>query len=229
MTVAIYTAVYGAYERVRPVPDVDVECLFITDNYDTADAAFDAGWTSRVVNHGIATLKGKPSITAPMLAHKWWKTHPELACPDAEVSIWMDGSMQVAISGYVERCLQLLGQDDVSFMTHPERSCIYPEAEYSAVLHWRYDAAAITEQAAHYQNFHPANWDLFATGLIIRRHTPIVLELGHLWWQENINWSHQDQLSLPVLVRLLEEKGLKWNKNIKWLMDGDVRLYEHGS
>jgi hypothetical protein len=221
--------VYGPYESVRAVPDVDVECHFFTDTGEMAQLAQEAGWTSHHINHGIATLKGDPSVTAPMLAHKWWKTHPELACPDAEVSIWMDGSMDVTEPRYVERCLELLGEDDVTFMAHPERGCIFTEAEYSAVLTWRYDAPSITEQARHYKNFHPEQWELFATGLIIRRHTPTVLELGEQWWHENLRWSHQDQLSLPVLVRLLEEKGLKWNKNLKWLMDGGVHLRPHGS
>jgi len=224
--VAIYTAVYGAYEKVRPAPDVDAPCYFYTDDWVLAELARVNGWTPRRVNHGVATFNGDPSITGPMLAHKWWKTHPELACPDAEISIWMDGSMEVAVEGYIERRLGQLGGEDLALMKHPERNCIFPEAEYSAALTWRYDATAITKQADHYRNFHPADWHLFATGCIVRRHVPVILELGHQWWHENITWSHQDQLSLPVLVRLGEERGLRWNKNIDWL-DG-VTLHPHG-
>lgn len=219
----------GAYERVRPVPDVDITCYFFTDSEDMADQANEMGWIPRVVNHGIATLKGAPSVTAPMLAHKWWKTHPELACPDADISIWMDGSMEFTELGNVKRLLDFLGEDDAAFMQHPERACVFTEATYSQVLTWRYDADSLAAQAEHYKAFHPANWGLIATGLIVRRHTPIVLELGHEWWTENITWSHQDQLSLPVLVRLFEEKGLKWNLNIPWLLQGKIGLYPHGA
>lgn len=226
--VELYTAVYGAYEVVRDVPDIDIPCTFFTDDGGTFLLARDAGWDARLVNHGIVTLNGDPSVTAPMLAHKWWKTHPELACPDADISIWMDGSMEITERGYVERCLELLGEDDASFMQHPERGCVFTESAYSEVLTWRYDADALAAQAEHYKQFHPTNWGLFATGHIIRRHTPTVIELGHEWWTENITWSHQDQLSLPVLVRLFEEKGLRWNNKTTWLMDGKILLHPHG-
>lgn len=223
--VALYTAIYGNSDWVKPAPDVPVECTLFTDSAETADEAQSLGWSSWVIAHNIATLKGDPRITAPMLAHKWWKTHPELACPEADISIWIDGSMEVQGQDFVELCLKALGTDDWSCVLHPARNCIYPEAEYSATLTWRYDAAAILAQAEFYRAFHPPEWGLIATGHNVRRHTPEVIELCHQWWTENLNWSHQDQISLPVLFRLWEEKGFKWNMNLRWHMDWV--LHEH--
>lgn len=192
----------------------------------TALRAVEQGWTEHVVNHGVATLKGEPSITAPMLAHKYWKCHPATALPDVDISMWIDGSMEVITQDYVKLCLEALGDDDWSLVPHPARNCIYPEASYSATLTWRYDPVSITAQAEFYKSFHPKGWGLFATGANVRRHTPEVLELSHQWWNECLNWSHQDQLSLPVLLRLAEGK-VKWNKNLPWFQWW--HLHEHGS
>lgn len=225
MDVALYTAIYGNSDWVKPVPDVDVPAYLYTDSKETAAEAESLGWEPRIANHGIATLKGEPRITAPMLAHKWWKTHPELACPGVEVSLWIDGSMEVRASDYVERCLGALGADDWACVPHPARGCIYPEAEFSATLTWRYDRPSILAQANFYRAFHPADWGLIATGANVRRHTANVLELSDQWWTECLNWSHQDQLSLPVLLRLAEGK-VKFNYNLPWFQWW--YLHEHG-
>jgi hypothetical protein len=215
--VTLYTAVYGRSDWIKPAPKVpdDVQCLFYTDTDEQASAALQQGWQPVIVPHYVATLKGDPRITAPMLAHKWWKTHPELACPTSDVSLWIDGSMEVKVGDYVERCLDALGAADWACVPHPSRDCIYPEAEYSATLTWRYDGPSILAQANFYRQFHPPGWGLIATGANVRRHTPEVIDLCHRWWEENINWSHQDQISLPVLLRLAEGK-VPFNYNLPW-------------
>jgi hypothetical protein len=225
MRAALYTAIYGDSDWVKPVPDIDVPCYLYTEARDTAMMAQMAGWETRVVPHSIATLKGDPKLTAPMMAHKFWKTHPELACPDADISIWIDGSMEVLASDFILACLTALGTDDWACVRHPARNCIYPEAEYSATLKWRYDSPSILAQSKFYSSFHPRDWGLFATGHNVRRHTPEVIELGHQWWDECLNWSHQDQLSLPVLMRLADYK-VKYNYNLPW--HTWWKLYQHG-
>lgn len=219
--VAVYTAIFGHYNTPKPVP-ADLEChaYLFTESWDTARLARESGWCPMVVDspyldeEHVASAYGDPEIVVPMLSHKWYKTHPQRSLPDYDVSIWIDGSMEILADRFVERCLGALGEDDWAMMKHPSRSCIYPEAEYSATLTWRYDPPSIEAQAAHYKNFFPAGQGLIATGFNVRRHTPAVIELGELWWQEILNWSHQDQISLPVLLWLKEE--LKWNTNLPW-------------
>ena len=211
--ICIYSAIYGRSDWPKPIPDLGVPCYLYTDDRDLEAP----GWEVRVVRHHIATLRGEPRLTAPMLAHKWWKTHPALACPEADISLWIDGSMEITVPDYVDRCLQALGSDDWACVPHPARRCIYPEAKFSATLTWRYDAPSILAQADFYRDVvgHPANWGLIATGANVRRHTANVLELGEQWWQECLNWSHQDQLSLPVLLRLGDGK-VPFNYNLPW-------------
>lgn len=224
--VGIYTAIYGVYDWVKPAPAADVPKLLFTDNPDIVDEAWIQGWEPRLVPHSITTLNGDVKIVEPMLNHKYWKTHPALVFPDMDYSIWVDGSIQVTVPDIVNRYLGALGQDDWSCVPHPARKCIFDEATYSATLIWRYDKDAISNQSAHYANWHPKGWGLIATGTNIRRHTSKVIELCDQWWVENLNWSHQDQLSLPVLLRLYQN-DVKFNQNLTW--HKDWVLHPHGS
>jgi hypothetical protein len=186
---------------------------------DSEDLVAPEGWEIRIQNME-SVAPGDP-----MMQHKWWKTHPAAAFPDCGVSLWIDGSVQILAPDYVDRCLAALGDDDWATIRHPHRFCIYPEAEFSGILE-RYRGQPMTEQVEFYRSIgHPANWGLHATGANARRHTDLVLEISDLWWEECMHWSHQDQLSLPVLFRLREE--LKWNYNIPWFGDW-ATLHEHG-
>jgi hypothetical protein len=218
MKVALYTAIYGKSDWVKPAPDVDVECKLFTESTDTAMEAMNLGWSPVLVPHNIATVKGDPRITAPMLAHKWLKCHPHIACPDVDVTIWIDGSMEVTVPNLIDLALEALGDDDVSFTPHPWRQCIYDEAAYSATLpRYQDEASHIVDQADFYRSIgHPPYWGLFATGFRVNRINARTQALGENWWYENITRSHQDQVSLPVLVRLAEEGGLRWNQNCPW-------------
>lgn len=225
MRVGLYTAIYGESDWPKPIPHLGIPCVMYTDSERTASQAREQGWEARIVRHYISTTRGDPRIVAPMLAHKFWKTHPDLALPYMEVSLWVDGSMEILTDDYAARCLAALGDDDWACVPHPARRCIYPEAEYSATLTWRYDAPSIQAQAQFYSSFHPRDWGLIATGANVRRHTWDVTELCRQWWDENLNWSHQDQLSLPVLLRLAEGR-VRYNYNLPWFQWW--HLHEHG-
>jgi len=160
-----------------------------------------------------------------MLNHKYWKTHPEHALPEHDISIWVDGSMEIVVDRFVDKCLAALGDDDWACMRHPARNCIYPEAEYSATLTWRYDAPSILAQAEFYKAFHPRDWGLIATGFCVRRHNRYVTALCRDWWHEIVHRNHQDQISLPVLMRIHQDH-VRMNYNLPW--HEWLYHYEHG-
>lgn len=196
-----YTAIYGHYERPKPVETVSVPCVLYTDDPDLRAK----GWEVR-----YAPLDG----LTPMLAAKWWKCRPDLAV-GGDASIWIDGSI-TPDEFFVARCLTALGDDDAAFTTHPWRDDIYAEYEAS-VSASKYDPAQMRAQVAHYRMCgHPRNWGLFASGVMVRRNTPEVIRLlNEPWWAENITWSWQDQLSLPFVVRQAGE-ALRWNALLPW-------------
>ena len=224
-SVAILSALYGPYEWPKPVPpDLGVPALMMTDDPDLEAP----GWTTCVVTDHLVKLDGyrgelpwtDPAATVDMMRHKFWKCHPHMAfrhagIPDPDVIIWLDASMTITAESFVDKCLAALGDDDWSVTPHPWRGCIYDEASFSAHLP-RYHLLSLALQADFYRSFHPPSWGLFATGASTRRMTPLVKEIGEQWWHECCRWTHQDQVSLPVLFRLYEEKGLKWNASMPW-------------
>lgn len=214
--IVLYSAIFGGYERAKPVPsDIGVRCVMFTDDPNLHAPGWDV-------------IVGNPPCGdqwSPMMRHKWFKLHPHVVFPDARMSLWLDGSMTIIVNDYVQRCITALGNDDWSMVPHPARNCIYDEASFSATLTWKYDPVAIRAQADFYASIgHPAQWGLMATGANIRRHTPIVEKVNEQWWWENQMRSHQDQLSLPVIMRLNPE--LKYNYNLPWFEWW--HLSEHG-
>lgn len=239
--VALYSALYGAYEYAKPPPaDLGCRAILYTDEPDI-DAP---GWEVRVVTDHLpveaiaAAQRADPKATVGMLRHKYWKCHPAQAVPDADVTLWVDASLLITVDHYAKRCLDALGDDDWCAVRHPYRDCIYTEADFSATLP-RYDAEAMWRQVDAYRSIgHPTHWGLIATGANVRRHTPAAIEAGEHWWWEIVTRTHQDQLSLPVLFRLLEQirnhpdehpddrQPLRWNLNMPWATWWGV--YEHG-
>ena len=238
--VAVYSAIFGSYEQTaKPLPaDLPCPAYLFTDNPVLSPQALDVGWCVMVGDpppFEVDPANGDPAITLPMLKHKWFKTHPlaaaeQVSCDEqVDISIWLDGNMQIKVGGveFVERCLAALGADDWSAMRHPWRNCIYVEAEYTAtVCAWRYSPEAIRRQAAAYEAAgYPRGAGLPATGFMVRRHTPLVEEIGEAWWQENLTWSHQDQISLPFVLghardnratASLNDKGFGYNEDLPW-------------
>lgn len=205
--IVLYSAIYGrSYDSPKDVRGAaGAHRVLLTDQPIEA-AALEAGW-DEVRQAPLAWLK------TPMLRAKWWKTHPELATYDAETTLWIDGSL-TPYDGYVERCMGALDGVDMALTPHPWRTCIYTELAASLTLP-KYDDEAMKAQcAAYFRAGHPLNWGLFATGAIARRNTPDVCALGSYWWQENRDRSHQDQLSLPVVLR--DSSEIPWAANMPW-------------
>lgn len=206
----VYTAIYGErYDRPKDVHGLGVPALLYTDQPEVAEAGRCAGWDVR--------LEYLPRLGSPMMRAKWWKLHPELAAPDAEASVWIDGSIR-PLPGFVGRCGAALSDHedglDVALTPHPWRDCIYDELEASVGLP-KYEAGPMRAQVEHYRLAgHPPRWGLFASGAIARRHTPAVRFLDESWWAEIVRWHWQDQLSLPVVLR--NEGRVRWAANMRW-------------
>ncbi|HET6482266.1 MAG TPA: hypothetical protein VFG35_19845, partial [Actinoplanes sp.] len=94
MTVAIYSAIYGEYEATaKPLPPDSPHIIahMFTDRHDLAEQARSVGWhaiySKAPYEHSTSNpANGDPAIVTPMLAHKYWKTHPVEAMATAWAS-----------------------------------------------------------------------------------------------------------------------------------------------
>lgn len=197
--VAIVTAIYDSYDALKPVlpqAGVDVEWICVHDG-EPPDAEAAQGWT--------LVYEPRPGVH-PNRAAKHPKYEP-WRYTDADVSLWVDASFRVvSAQAVIEATARLTDEEPIGQFVHPWRNCLFAEATESAGLA-KYAGEPVLEQADHYSEMgHPESWGLWATGVIARRHTAAVRELGLRWLAETYEWSFQDQISQPFVLR---EVGLR--------------------
>jgi hypothetical protein len=193
MRVAVVTSIYGDYDDLKEQPlrqTVACEYVAVTDRPVDSET-----W------HVVVEPR---SHTHPRLAAKFAKCLPWRYTPDADVTIWVDGSATIISREFVEMCCDSLGGASLAQWEHPDRRCIYEEAEVSRV-YGKYADQNVAGQAQHYrQKGHPAGWGLWATGCIVRRRHTDHTTMGLSWLAEQLRWTYQDQLSEAPVLRAVE-------------------------
>jgi hypothetical protein len=194
---AIVTAIYNGYDTLKPPcpqADVDAEWVCITDDVKQLNPKAADGWT--------LVCEPRPGMH-PNRAAKRPKFQP-WEYTSAAASIWVDASFRVVSDRFATEALALA--DPIAQFVHPWRDCLYDEAAESLTKE-KYRGEPIAEQAACYRaRGHPEHWGLWACGVIARRHTDAIRQLGAAWAHEVNEWSLQDQISQPFVLR---EAGLR--------------------
>jgi len=172
--VEVYSAIYGGYDDIKKqVVDVKV---FTEES-------------------GIALAEG----LHPRMKAKMFKCNPHLFL-DCDYSIWVDGSATIHDPNFVERCLDYLGDNELMCFVHPEgRRCIYEEAQYCKDFLKYKDVDIQGQMDIYRKQGYPEQNGLWACGLIVRKHTARVKRFNELWWEHNLKYTYQDQLSFPVV------------------------------
>jgi hypothetical protein len=184
-----YTAVFGHYDTLGPAPAIPgIECVAFTDDPDLCAP----GWDVRVI---------PAAGHHPRMAAKRFKLLPHVYLPDAERTVWVDGGHRISGSQAVEQALSHVGPAGIALHRHPGRDCIYDEA-LASLQFAKYDGQPICDQAAAYRRQkHPEHWGLWACGSIARVRSDALDAAMDDWWNENVLWSYQDQISFPVVMR----------------------------
>jgi hypothetical protein len=124
---------------------------------------------------------------------KQYKILPHQFLGDSELTIWMDGKME--LTAPVAGLLAFVGDAEIAAFEHSLRCCLYEEA--CECVHRRLDdPALIYHQVQRYtREQFPANYGLYDCAVLVRRNTPKVREFCGAWWHEIENGSRRDQLS----------------------------------
>jgi Protein of unknown function (DUF616) len=149
--------------------------------------------------------------------------------PRYDVTIWIDASVLIRSRSFARDILGFIGQSGWAMFSHPKRDCIFDEASVSAGMA-KYHAMPIQEQVDYHRKTGvKAKSGLYACGVIARKE-PLPESLrkaSELWWNENVVWTYQDQLSLPFVLNQLKIgidriEGDLWNN--KWF---DLAAHKH--
>lgn len=221
--ISIVSASLGGYDVIRPqaAQDVHVDWWMVTDG------DVPAPWTA------------VPWKTCgdPRLAAKAPKMTPAgLPVTLARHVVWIDANMEVTAASFAREAVDAI-RDGVAVWRHPERDCIYDEADASIRLApAKYAHLPIVEQVDAYRaEGHPAHGGLYACGTVAwDLDDERALRLGAAWLVECARWTIQDQLSFPVVCRRLgvtpgvfPVEQIGWKGRRKLLHNRWLRIHPH--
>ena len=180
----VYTAIFGGYDDLQPpLAPGDVKHVCFNDSGARVE-----GWEIR----RVAAPYG-PARTA-----RYYKLLPHESFTD-DITIWTDGRLRFKVPPQ-QIVDEWLGDADFALFKHPSRGCLYDEATRCIVK--KKDAREkIEDQVESYRKAGmPEKFGLLETGVVIRRNTQQMRELGHRWWREVERHSRRDQISLPYVL-----------------------------
>jgi hypothetical protein len=171
----VYTAITSGYDTIKPFGIVNATHIHFND--------------PMFHEHTDPCRRAKyPKI----LAHK-------VLPVDTQYSMWIDGSIKLNPGlDFKDLIATYLKDTDIAVMKHPERDCIFQEAQ-AIIDMGKDDAKTVLDYITRYSHF-PKNWGLGETGIVLRRHTKHIDALNEAWWEELENGSRRDQLSLPIVL-----------------------------
>jgi hypothetical protein len=112
----------------------------------------------------------------------------------------MDGNMRLLSLSIDELIAMFMRDADMAIFTHPDRNCLYKEAEVCRARKLD-DLSIIQRQVNRYkQEKFPKGNGLFECTVILRRHTPEVEQFNEMWWDEICKSSKRDQISFPYVL-----------------------------
>ena len=186
--IAIYTAFTGNYDHLKDPEVIDDKCDYIcfTDNPDLKSDV----WEIRPMEECSFDNNRKA---------KQYKVFPDRYLSDYDYSFWIDATFKIV--GSIREYIYKYINSSMLVVVHPERDCIFQEA-HSSVQFPRYSKYLIRKQVEYYNEMGmPKNYGLPSLGVIFRKHSdPKIMDLMNQWWEEIINYTNQDQLSLTYLM-----------------------------
>ncbi|KPN32326.1 hypothetical protein SY89_03094 [Halolamina pelagica] len=183
-SLVVYTAVFGDYDVVvNPVkPEEDIDYICFTDRPDSIPS----GWETREIE--LPDLSDK-------LKSGYIKIHPHKLFPEHKMSLWVDGNIVIVgeVSALAE---QLLQESDLAVPMHPDRNCIYREADVCLNMGIVEERATSEKMDQYRRENYPKNNGLSETRILVRKHQePDIVMTMNLWWEEYNSGPERDQLS----------------------------------
>ena len=208
MRAVIYTAIFGGYDTLKEPVAQDRPCDFICFT--------DMELPPRVGAWRIIPVPRDPRLHPRMQAKYFklmshrifprgrlaWRYARLSRRPRFDLSVWVDGSVRVNSPRFLADMRASVADGAWAMFVHPDRDCIYEEAQVSSAMP-KYRDLPIFPQVEAYRATVPPHGGLYACTIIVRRE-PVQKPVGAVhdaWWAENVKWTYQDQLSLPYVLR----------------------------
>lgn len=184
----IYTAFTGNYDELKEPEFIDENCDYVcfTENPDLESDTWE------IVQMEKSTLDdNRKAKQYKLFANRYFSNY--------KYSFWLDGTFKIV--GSIREYIYKYAKSKMLAVVHPERDCIYDEAVMSMPFP-RYSNYTMINQVEKYRSEGmPEHYGLIAAGALFRAHNdPEIISIMEQWWKEIINYTNQDQLSLPYAM-----------------------------
>ena len=165
----------------RAFTDIDAEYVLFTDK-----ETYVSGWTTKPLYYKASN---------PILTARWHKINSHILFAKDASTIWIDGNQLPNGSA-----TPILQSAPFGVFRHPYRSCIYDEAVKCKEL-GKDRSEVIERQMNRYRHEgYPSHNGLAETSCIYRFHNQLIKLINEKWWNQIINGSYRDQLSLNYVL-----------------------------
>lgn len=188
---AVCTAVTGAYEHTCSKLFLEgVDYIYFTDGQ--IPFGMPDEWKQIIL--GDELMDNRRRAKRPKL-----NPHSIDILNNYKYLIWIDGDMEILTPGFVPEIISFLNNGFVISPHFDNRHCAYTEAE---IRPKKYAKEPLDQQVAFYkQEGFPKDFGLYECGVSARDMTNLeVKKLGEFWYEQNMTWSYQDQVSLPYCL-----------------------------
>lgn len=202
--IEVYSCVTGKYDDVTktlmgalPKIDCDVSFTLFTDSAIVP-----------VNSWKVKKLAYSDSLCRRRIA-RWHKLNSHLLFPEAEITVWVDGSQQFKpIKLYEQLIGPYMQGSALATFKHPVRTCVYQEAQACRLLK-KDNEKLINRQMDNYRKMgYPAFAGMVETACVVRKNKPGITAFNKLWWKELSENSLRDQLSFNYCASVT---GLLYN------------------
>jgi hypothetical protein len=197
----IYSTLMGGYDDVgvpRRIFD-DVDYILFTDQEVKSSV-----WRC-VPCQGYSCIEGSNQKFTNRRNGKAYKALPGLFMPNARVSVCIDMTHDVDVHPQVLE-EEYLKDSDIALFVHERRACVYNEVRECIALGLDYKDTFDRQVEFYRQNNYPEDNGLWELPAIVRRNTPLMVQLGLRWMELISRFSSRDQISMPYA---LETLGIK--------------------
>lgn len=212
--VVVYTADIGGHDDVhghvdQMVPeDWEVSWAYLSNDEGRANEAIEKGWAWV----SLGAWSWEREVEGDRLLGRWAKCHPHVLFPGADMTIWVDASMEITGPRFVQDAAnQTSRMMPYAAFRHPDRTSVQEEIEAAAPMA-KYDHARHVEMVEEFEAVLGGEIEsrLYAMGVLVRRNRPDARAIDHLVWTETLRWSSAeavalDQLILPFVLDLLRD------------------------
>ena len=192
--IAVYTSIFGGYDHVLEPAWKPDNCDF----YIITDQDIDSKSTWKKIEPDADVLK---DLNSNALRNRYYKMFPHKVkeLKGYKYSIYIDGNIK-PVSDLTE-LVNRISEYGLSFHRHSSRDCVYEEANV-CVMSKKEKQTNVDEHMSYLEKEHfPKKYGMLECNVIVRDHSSDIMKaIMQDWWNEFLQHSKRDQLSLPFVL-----------------------------